>query len=114
MTTEEMVKAATALVRSAGLMGGDKRLPMVYVVHGKLCWFLMQAMREQYGTDYPIEELDIRSAWRIVKSREMTSREEDDVLWDFDNRGALFYDCHLFCDNPYVMVTNNEVHTIKH
>ena len=114
MTTEEMVIAAQALVRSAGLMGGDKRLPMAYVVHGKVCWFLTQAMREQYGTDYTIEQLDIRSAFRIIESRDMTKAEEDDVMWDFDSHGSLYYDGRLFCDNKDVLVIGNKVHTIKH
>ena len=107
-----MVKAAAALVRSMGLAGGDKRLPKVYVVHGKVCWFLNQARREQYGTDDPIEELDIRSAWRIMKSRDMTKSEESEVLWDFENTGSLYLGARLFSDNNDVIVSDGKVLTL--
>lgn len=97
MTTDELIKASRTLLLHNNLAGENVYLPRVYVVNGKVCWFLNQARREAYGTDYEIEEVGIKTAMRIAGGREL--QMSDKVAWDFNQEGELFYGGRLFVDS---------------
>ena len=98
MTEQQLQHAAEVLLGTKALTGGEdgKYLPRIYVVNGKCYLFLNVARRAAFGTDYPIEVLNIKDAWKICMHTPFEMQRAVD--WEFDSIGSTF-DGYLFSDN---------------
>lgn len=77
-------------------------LPIVYLVDGKMYWFLNAAKRAAFNYRSKIESMDVHEAFMLINGRKMTAQEQSQVEWDLIQRGED-YNGFLFKDNKYII-----------
>ena len=110
MTYDQKMHAARILVyNSPRLMGNEMFLPRVYVVNGKLYWFLNAARRAAFGTDHPIEVMTIETAYDLVEGKSI-DKIKHRIAQGIDQTGEVFHGS-LFGDRqvPVGAVTNKVI-----
>ena len=80
-------------------------LPIVYLVDGRMYWFLNAAKRAAYNYHSKVDAMDIYEAFMLINSRKMTAQEQSQVEWDFNQKGET-YNGFLFRDNEYIVSDN--------
>lgn len=80
-------------------------LPQVYIVDGKLFWFLNAAKRAAYNYHSKVDSMDVHEAFMLIKGRRMSAKEQSQIEWNINQKGED-YNGFLFRDNEYITTAN--------